>query len=213
MIATPIDTAVTPTGIVQFPFVPHTVVMYVSSGPSGVARGPMLSSPARVSNRRHGVVGTKDDAFGDPAADAVNKVPPPKIVATTAPTANQRERLDTADPHSSRTRRSTTTRSAPGGHEEETLVRNSLGAPTLDGEEVAGVLFLESTTKVARSTPTRNFGCRNSSRPPLLARLGGLDGYETRTGCLATPTNDAMERPANASATKGACAVAPRSTT
>jgi hypothetical protein len=72
MITTLIDTPVAPDGIEQFPFVPHTGVMYVSSGPSGVARVPMLSEPARVSNKRHGVIGTNDDAVGEPAADAVN---------------------------------------------------------------------------------------------------------------------------------------------
>jgi hypothetical protein len=95
MIATLIDTPVAPGGIVQFPFVPHTATLYVSSEPIGVARGPMVSE-ARVSNNRHGVIGTNDDAAVDPAAEAVNNWPPPNNVTTTAPTAAQRARLPTS---------------------------------------------------------------------------------------------------------------------
>jgi hypothetical protein len=56
----------------QLPLEPHTGVTYTSFGPIGVARGPMLSAPVRVSNNRHGVIGTNDEAVAEPAADAVN---------------------------------------------------------------------------------------------------------------------------------------------
>ena len=99
MIATEIDTPVAPAGIVQFPFVPHTGTTYVSPAPIGVDRDPMLSTPERVSNNRHGVIGTNDDAFDDPAAEAVNNPPPATNTATTTPTANERERPNMQRPH------------------------------------------------------------------------------------------------------------------
>jgi hypothetical protein len=55
----------------HFPFLPRAVVVYVSPGPSGVFLTPTLSLTDRVSSSRHGVIGTNDDAFAEPAASAV----------------------------------------------------------------------------------------------------------------------------------------------
>src|SRR3954470_8359185 len=92
MIATLIDTPVAPVGIVQLPLVPHTGTTNVSLAPTGVDRVPTLLGSGRVSNNRHGVIGTNEDAVGEPAADAVNKPPPPNSTTTTAPSAAQRDR-------------------------------------------------------------------------------------------------------------------------
>lgn len=64
-------------GTVQFPLVPHTMNVAVSSAASGTPRPPTWSGPPRVSARRQGTIGTNDDAPGDPAApepDTVNPV-------------------------------------------------------------------------------------------------------------------------------------------
>ena len=53
---------------------------------------PDVVDPGRVSNNRHGVIGTNDDAFDEPAAEAVNNPPPATNTATTPPTTNKRER-------------------------------------------------------------------------------------------------------------------------
>ena len=100
MLTTLSETPVAPDGIVQFPFVPHTGTTYVSLAPIGVDRVPTLMEPGRVSNNRHGVIGTNDDAFAEPAADAVNNPPPPNNTATTAPTAAQRDRPNMPHPPS-----------------------------------------------------------------------------------------------------------------
>ena len=47
-----------------------------------------------MSNSRQGVIGTNDEAFGEPAAEAVNTTLPPNNTATTAPTAAHRERAN-----------------------------------------------------------------------------------------------------------------------
>jgi hypothetical protein len=98
MIATLIDTPVTPVGIVQFPLVPHTGTTNVSLGPIGVDLVPTLSGAGRVSNKRHGVIGTNNDAAAEPAADAVSSPPPPSSTVTTAPTAAQRDRPNMPTP-------------------------------------------------------------------------------------------------------------------
>ena len=87
-----IDTAVADEGIVHLPLVPHTNGAYVCPPGIGVARGPTLIAPGRVSISRHGVIGTNDDAPGELAADALNKPPAPIETATAAPMAAQRER-------------------------------------------------------------------------------------------------------------------------
>jgi hypothetical protein len=51
-----------------------------------------LSLPVRVSNSRHGVIGTSDDAFGELAAEAVSSPPLTRNRAVTAPHAAQRDR-------------------------------------------------------------------------------------------------------------------------
>ena len=48
-------------GMVQAPFVPHTWRSNVSPVPNGVDRLPTVSPPARVSNKRHGVMFTNDE--------------------------------------------------------------------------------------------------------------------------------------------------------
>ena len=48
----------------------------------------------RVSINRHGVIGTNDEAFTEPAADADNNPPAPTVTATAAPTAAHRDRND-----------------------------------------------------------------------------------------------------------------------
>jgi hypothetical protein len=45
-----------------------------------------------VSNNRHGVIGTSDDAFGELAAEAVSSPPLTRNRAVTAPHAAQRDR-------------------------------------------------------------------------------------------------------------------------
>src|SRR5262245_47804467 len=51
-----IDVAVA--GTVHEPCVPHTASVIDSPGPSGVSHEPTDSGAGRVSNRRHGVIGT-----------------------------------------------------------------------------------------------------------------------------------------------------------
>jgi hypothetical protein len=92
MIVTFIDTAVAPVGIVQLPFAPHTVATNVSLAPTGVDLGPAVSGAGRVSIKRHGVIGTNDDAPGEPDADDVNTPPAPTTIANDAPNATQRDR-------------------------------------------------------------------------------------------------------------------------
>jgi hypothetical protein len=63
-------------GTVQCPLVPQTSVVYVLFAPSGVARGPTLSVPGRVSISRHGTIGTSTEA---------DELPPPLPNATDVP--------------------------------------------------------------------------------------------------------------------------------
>ena len=67
-----IVTPVAMEGMVQLPLVPHTAATSVSSPCSGVARGPTLSEPGRVSTSRQAVIGTNDDITSWFAADAVS---------------------------------------------------------------------------------------------------------------------------------------------
>lgn len=99
MIATTfIDSPVAPDGIVQLPLVPHTGTVNVSDELNGVLRDPTTNA-ARVSNNRHGVIGTNDDARSDPDAEAVNNPPPPASTPITVPIATQRDRPPTTRPN------------------------------------------------------------------------------------------------------------------
>src|SRR4051794_40615974 len=49
-------------GMVQFPLVPHTANVAASAAASGVDRVPTVPAPGRVSTRRHGTIGTYEDA-------------------------------------------------------------------------------------------------------------------------------------------------------
>jgi hypothetical protein len=57
-----IATAVAVDGIVQLPFVPCTCCVMMPPAGIGVERGPTLSAPGRVSNKRQGDIGTSTEA-------------------------------------------------------------------------------------------------------------------------------------------------------
>jgi hypothetical protein len=57
----------------------------------GVERGPTVE-PERVSIKRQGVIGTKDETAGASAADEVKTPPAPSTTARAAPTVTHRER-------------------------------------------------------------------------------------------------------------------------
>lgn len=84
------ESPVAPDGMMQFPFCPHTTATKVSAEPTGLSRVPTAVA-GRVSNNRHGVIGTNDDAV-EPDADAERSPPPPINVAITAPSAVKRKR-------------------------------------------------------------------------------------------------------------------------
>ena len=77
------ETARAVVGISQFPLAPHTLMTYVSAGPSGVARGPTLSEVFRMSIKRQGTIGTNPSCPVAPAPEAIC-TPPPKVPATSA---------------------------------------------------------------------------------------------------------------------------------
>ncbi len=83
------DSAVAPVGIEQLPLLPQVGTVNVSPAVSGVGRLPTLMSPGRVSNNRHGVIGTSADAPGLEAVATVAITAAPVPAATSAATANR----------------------------------------------------------------------------------------------------------------------------
>ena len=88
-------TPVAPLGIVQFPWLPQTLIVCVAPAPSGVARPP-IDVAARVSMMRHGVMVVIDDGV-DVAAPEMAMPPAPRVTATAAPTAAHRDRKNDND--------------------------------------------------------------------------------------------------------------------
>jgi hypothetical protein len=72
--------AVAVAGMLHSPLTPRTVNDASSPAVIGVARAPIVSV-ARVSNNRHGTIGTIDDALPDPASSSLLR---PTAVATPA---------------------------------------------------------------------------------------------------------------------------------
>ena len=81
------EIAVAVAGMLHAPFAPRTTNVAISPEPSGADRVPTAVGAGLVSTRRHGTIGTNDDAVPDDTAFAIPKPPTPKLTATAAPIA------------------------------------------------------------------------------------------------------------------------------